>query len=145
MKSTFATLLISLLGVMSPVIPMMLLAIAAIIFDTYFGIWKTVKLYGWKKVRSRRLSDTITKSFLYVGGINMIFLTEHYILTGISDNYTSIDYILTKGFTLYCIVTEGKSINENYFEVTGKNIWKSIVEMVKRAKLESDKFKQEQK
>jgi hypothetical protein len=141
MRTYILALSISLLTIFTPIVPFVLLAFGAIILDLYFGLWKTVRLFGWRAVRSRRLSDTITKTLLYVGGIVMIFLAEIFVLKGLCEQYTNIQFILTKAFTLFCLMTEGKSINESYFAVTGKNLWASFVIFVQRARQEEDKKK----
>jgi len=142
MKTYFTTLSLAFITILTPIKPLILIAFAAIILDTYFGIWKTVRTKGWKAIRSRRLSDTITKTLLYVGAIVMIFMAEKYMLNGIVDYYARIDNVLTKAFTLFCLVTEGKSINESYNAVTGKNLWNSFVSFTKRAREESEKLKE---
>ena len=140
MKTYILSLSIAFLSILTPIQPLIIMAFAAIILDTYFGLWKTVKLFGFKAIRSRRLSDTITKSLLYVGGIVLIFFVEKYILVGFSKHYTSIDNIFTKGFTLFCLMTEGKSINESYYAVTKVNIWNKLINFIKRARETSDKL-----
>jgi hypothetical protein len=141
MKTYLSTILFSFLAVIAPIKPLILLAFGAIILDTYFGLWKTVRLKGWKAIRSRRLSDTITKSFLYVGGILLIFFAEMYILQDITSKYTSIDNFLTKTFTIFCLVVEAKSINESYYEVKGINLFKSMLVFIQRARETSNKIK----
>lgn len=141
MKTYLSTILFSFLAVIAPIKPLIILAFGAIILDTYFGLWKTVRLKGWKAIRSRRLSDTITKSFLYVGGILLIFFAEMYILQDITSKYTSIDNFLTKTFTIFCLVVEAKSINESYYEVKGVNLWKSMIVFIQRARETSNKIK----
>ena len=139
MKTYITTLILAFITILTPIKPLILLAFAAIVLDTYFGIWKTVRIKGFEAIRSRRLSDTITKTLLYVGAIVMIFLSEKYILNGVMDNYTKIDHLLTKTFTAFCLWTEGKSINESYFEVTGKNLWSSFIHFTQRTREKSEK------
>lgn len=134
MKTYFTTLLASLTALLTPIKPLILMAFFAIVLDTYFGIWKTVRLKGWAGVRSRRLSDTITKSLLYVGAIIVIFLAEKYILFDVFQSYTSVEYMLTKLFTLFCLMTEVKSMSESYKEVTGKNLWRAFFMFVQRTR-----------
>jgi hypothetical protein len=138
MKLTITTFFISVVGILTPIIPLVTIAFLAIILDTYFGLWRSVKKGGWKSIKSRRLSDTISKTLLYVGGITALYLAEIYILTGLSLKYTQIDLILTKAFTLFCLFTEAKSINESYYSVTNKDLWSSFITFVKRAKEQKD-------
>lgn len=139
MKTYLTTLFLAFLAILTPIKPFILLAFAAIVLDTYFGIWKSVRLNGFKSIRSRRLSDTITKTFLYVGGIVMIFLSEKYVLDGLVDDYIKMDNILTRAFTGFCLWTEGKSVNESYHAVTGKNLWNNFMLFMKRTREKSDK------
>lgn len=134
MKIYLTTLFSGLVALLTPIKPLVLMAFFAIVLDTYFGIWKTVRKDGWKAVRSRRLSDTITKSLLYVGAIICIFLAEKFILADVFENYTKVEYMLTKLFTLFCLMTEVKSMSESYKEVTGKNLWRAFFMFVQRTR-----------
>ena len=116
-------LVFALLSVLAPVKPLVFIAVLAIILDTCFGIWRSVKKSGWTSIRSRRLSHTISKSLLYSGAIVFIFLLEKYVVADILGHFIAVDLVLTKMFTFFCVVTEVKSINESYFSVTGVNVW----------------------
>lgn len=134
-------MLASMIAVVSPVFPMVYIAVLAILIDTVFGIWRSVKLGGWNSVRSRRLSHVISKSLLYSGAIVFMFLLEKYIAADIVAHFISIDLIMTKITAFFCVVVEIKSINESYESVTGKNVLKSLREFITRAKEEADKLK----
>ena len=141
MKTKLTILAISTLAILAPVAPLVLIAVLSIVLDTCFGIWRSVKKNGWCSIRSRRLSDTITKSLLYSGSIVFIFLLEKYVVSDILGHFISIDLLLTKAFTLFCVITEVKSINENYFSVTGVNVWDKFVKFLKRGKEQLDELK----
>lgn len=141
MKTKLALMLASIIAVVSPVFPMVYIAILAILIDTVFGIWRSVKIGGWNSVRSRRLSHVISKSLLYSGAIVFMFLLEKYIAADIIAHFISIDLIMTKITAFFCVVVEIKSINESYESVTGKNVLKSLREFITRAKEEADKLK----
>jgi hypothetical protein len=120
------------LTILAPIKPLVLLAVASIILDTCFGIWRS-----WKKgnkIRSRRLSHTISKSLLYSGAIVFIFFLEKYVIADILGHFIAIDLIMTKMFTFFCVATELKSVNESYESVTGVDIWKKMFEFFKRSK-----------
>lgn len=134
-------MLASIIAVVTPVFPMVYIAVLAILIDTVFGIWRSVKLGGWNSVRSRRLSHVISKSLLYSGAIVFMFLLEKYIAADIVAHFISIDLIMTKITAFFCVVVEIKSINESYESVTGKNVLKSLREFITRAKEEADKLK----
>lgn len=131
----------ALFAVLAPVKPLVFIAILAIILDTAFGIWRSVKKSGWASIRSRRLSHTISKSLLYSGAIVFIFLLEKYVVADILGQFIAVDLVLTKMFTFFCVVTEIKSINESYFSVTGVNVWDKFIAFVKRSKEQLEELK----
>lgn len=131
----------ALLSILAPVKPLVFIAVLAIILDTCFGIWRSVKKSGWASIRSRRLSHTISKSLLYSGAIVFIFLLEKYVVADILGHFISVDLVLTKMFTFFCVVTEVKSINESYHSVTGVNVWDKFIKFVKRSKEQLEELK----
>lgn len=131
----------AVLSVLAPVKPLVFIAVLAIILDTCFGIWRSVKKSGWASIRSRRLSHTISKSLLYSGAIVFIFLLEKYVVADILGHFISVDLVLTKMFTFFCVVTEVKSINESYHSVTGVNVWDKFIAFVKRSKEQLEELK----
>jgi hypothetical protein len=131
----------ALFAVLAPVKPLVFIAVLAIILDTAFGIWRSVKKSGWASIRSRRLSHTISKSLLYSGAIVFIFLLEKYVVADILGQFVAVDLVLTKMFTFFCVVTEIKSINESYFSVTGVNVWDKFIAFVKRSKEQLEELK----
>lgn len=140
MRTKILLLASSFLAVLSPVKPMIYVALLAIVLDTCFGIWRSVKKNGWKSIRSRRLSHVISKSLLYCGAILFIFLVEKYIAADLLSHFISVDLVMTKIIAFFCVAVEIKSINESYESVTGENMLKSLREFVTRAKEEADKL-----
>lgn len=138
---TSSLLLLSMISVLAPVKPMILLAIFTIILDMGFGIWRSVKKNGWKSIRSRRLSNTISKSLLYSVAIVFIFMLEKFVLADILGYFIAVDLLLTKAFTAFCVFTEVKSINENYYSVTGVNVWDKFLAFVKRGREQMEELK----
>ena len=138
---TKSLLILSLVSVLAPVKPMVLMAVFTIILDMAFGIWRSVKKNGWVSIRSRRLSNTISKSLLYSGAIVFIFLLEKYVLSDLLSYFIAVDLVLTKGFTAFCVFTEVKSINESYYSVTGINVWSKFIAFVKRGKEQLEELK----
>jgi hypothetical protein len=139
-KTKLLLLASSFLAVISPVKPIVYISLLAIILDTSFGVWRSVKKGGWKAIRSRRLSHVISKSILYCGAILFAFLIEKYIAADLLANFISTDLIMTKIVAFFCVAVEIKSMNESYESVTGKNILKSLREFITRAKEEADKL-----
>lgn len=127
----------ALLAVLSPVKPMIYIALLSIFIDTGFGIWRSVKKGGWKAIRSRRLSHTISKSLLYSVAITFVYLIEKFIAADLIAHFIAIELIMTKVVALGCVFVEILSINESYKDVTGVNILKSLRSFVTRAKEEA--------
>jgi hypothetical protein len=142
MKTKLFLICSSFLAVISPIKPLIYVAILAILLDTGFGIWRSVKKNGYASFRSRKLSHTISKTFLYSLAIVFVFFVEKYIASDLVAHFIAIDLILTKAVALFCVFTEVVSINESYQSVTGRNILKSLKSFVLRAKEEADKIKE---
>jgi hypothetical protein len=141
MKTNLLLFVFALFSVLAPVQPMVLMAVFTIILDMCFGVWRSVKKNGWASIRSRRLSNTISKSLLYSGAIVFIFLLEKFVLSDLLGYFIRVDLLLTKGFTAFCVFTEIKSINESYFSVTGINVWDKFISFVKRSKEQLEELK----
>jgi hypothetical protein len=141
MKTNILLFALSLLSILAPVTPMVLISICFIWLDLVVGIWRSVKLKGWKSIRSRGLARTISKSLLYSGGIVAVFMLEKYVIADLIGMFISVDLVLTKAFTFFCVFIEMKSINESYFDVTKKDVLKSFKEFITAKKQEWDEFK----
>ena len=141
MKTKLSIFAFSVLTILAPVKPLVIIAIMFIILDTGFGIWRSVKKNGWASIRSRRLSHTISKSLLYSGAIVFIFLLEKFVVADLLSYFISVDLVMTKAFTAFCVFTEVKSINESYFSVTGINVWDKFIAFVKRSKEQVEELK----
>jgi hypothetical protein len=141
MKTKISIFALSLLSILAPVKPMVLIAIAFIWLDLCFGVWRSVRLKGWRSIRSRGLARTISKSLLYAGGIVVVYFLEKYVISDLIGLFVSVELVLTKAFTFFCVFIEIKSINESYFDVTGKDVLKSFKEFLTAKKQEWDEFK----
>lgn len=141
MKTNLTLLALSFLSILAPVTPMVLIAICFIWLDLVVGIWRSVKLKGWKSIRSRGFARTVSKSLIYSGGIVAVFMLEKYVIADLIGLFVSVDLVLTKAFTFFCIFIELKSINESYFDVTKKDVLKSFKEFITAKKQEWDEFK----
>lgn len=136
MKTYIATAVTSMIAIISPVAPMVYIALLSILLDACFGVWKSVKKGGWESFKSRRLSHTLSKSFLYSLAIILIFLVEKYIAGDLIAHFIAIDLIMTKVVAFFCVIVEVKSINESVEDVTGRNMLQCLRRFVTRAKEE---------
>jgi len=141
MKTKLSIFAFSLLSILAPVKPMVLIAIAFIWLDLCFGVWRSVRLKGWRSIRSRGLARTVSKSLLYAGGIVAVYFLEKFVISDLIGLFVSVELVLTKAFTFFCAFIEIKSINESYFDVTGKDVLKSFKEFLTAKKQQWDEFK----
>ncbi|NBP60475.1 MAG: hypothetical protein EBU53_05150 [Proteobacteria bacterium] len=96
MKTKLFLICSSFLAVIAPVKPLIYVTILAILLDTGFGIWRSVKKNGYASFKSRKLSHTISKTFLYSLAIVFVFFVETYIASDLVAHFIAIELILTK-------------------------------------------------
>ena len=104
----------------------------AILVDTLTGIWKSKKL--GIPITSRKLSAIVSKLFLYEVAVIGFYLIDKFILNDIILQFFSVPLMLTKILSLILVSIEVMSINENYKEVKGIDIWQGMKNLFARAK-----------
>lgn len=90
--------------------------------DLVVGVWKAIKT--GQRIRSRRMSDTITKLLLYQLAIMSGFLIETFIISELIP--------ITKLIATVIAIIEFKSIIESIEAVTGKDLWSKIKTIIGR-------------
>jgi hypothetical protein len=107
---------------------------SAIILDTFTGVYKSIKLYGLKSIRSRILSNVISKMALYEICILLLFVIDKYVLNEFIKQAFGFDFMFTKICAILLIFVELVSIKEN-IEATFKiDLWKLLKKTFNRAK-----------
>jgi hypothetical protein len=139
MKTKLTLLGISFLSILAPVKGMVAITIFFIWLDLCVGIWRSKKLKY--PLRSTGFKRTVSKTLLYAGAIVSVFFLEKYVLADLIGLFISVDLVLTKAFTFFCVFVELKSINESYFDVTKKDVLKSFKEFLTAKHKEWDEFK----
>jgi hypothetical protein len=137
-RNKMRTLLFNLLkGVLLFFMPVKGLVLAvgvAIFLDTFTGIYKSVKLHGWKSIRSRKLSNIISKMLLYEASILCLFAIDTWLLNELFLQLVSVNFLATKVATVGIILVELTSIKENIEEALKIDIWKTLKNFINRAK-----------
>jgi len=110
------------LAVFLPIKELMLTIGFLVASDMVVGIWKALKLK--QRIRSRRMSDTITKLLLYQIAIMSGFLIETFIISELIP--------ITKLVATVIAVIEFKSIIESIESVTGKDLWSKLKTIIGR-------------
>jgi hypothetical protein len=114
--------LLASLAVFLPIKELMLTIGFLVASDMVVGIWKALKLK--QRIRSRRMSDTVTKLLLYQIAIMSGFLIETFIISELIP--------ITKLVATVIAVIEFKSIIESIESVTGKDLWSKIKTIIGR-------------
>lgn len=124
----------SVLLLFVPVYGLLISVGAAIILDTITGIFKSIKLLGWSSIRSRKLSNVISKMALYEICILLLFVMDKFVLNEFIKHAFGFDFMFTKICAILLIFTELVSIKENIEESFKIDIWKLLKGTFNRAK-----------
>jgi hypothetical protein len=107
---------------------------ASIILDTFTGIFKSVRLNGWVSIRSRKLSNVISKMALYEICILFLFVMDKYVLNEFVKHAFGFDFMFTKVCAIVLIFVELVSVKENIEETFKIDIWALLKKALNRAK-----------
>lgn len=124
----------SLILLFVPIHGLLIAVAAAIILDTFTGIFKSVKLKGWASIRSRVLSNIISKMALYEICILFLFLIDKFVLNEFVFHWFKFNYMFTKICAIMLIFIELVSIKENVEETFKVDIWQLLKKAFLRAK-----------
>lgn len=124
----------ALLLLFCPIYDLLIAVGAAIILDTFTGVFKAVKLGGWKSIRSRKLSDIVSKMLLYEVCTLLLFLIDKFVLNEFVKHAFGFEYMFTKICAILLIFIELVSIKENIEAAYRIDIWKMVKKTVRRAR-----------
>lgn len=147
MKTNALIILSSIFTILSPVKPLITVALIAIFLDVCFGVWRSYKKREdqetkfWDVVQSQGLFSTAAKCLTYAGAITFFYVVEKFIAGDIIAHFIAIELLLTKAVALFVVFIEVKSMNESYKHVTGKDILFSFRKFITGLKTESDKWR----
>ena len=134
MRTFLLQLLAALLLFFAPIQELVMAVGLAIMLDTFTGIYKSVKLNGWKSVRSRKLSNIISKMVLYEVSIIILYPIDKFLLNELFLNILSVQFFSTKVACVLLILVELTSIKENIEAALKINIWQVLKKAISRAK-----------
>ena len=134
MKTFLLQLLAALLLFFAPIQELVMAVGLAILLDTFTGIYKSVKLSGWKSIRSRKLSNIISKMVLYEVSIIVLYPIDKFLLNELFLNILSVQFFSTKVACVLLILVELTSIKENVESALKINIWQVLKKAISRAK-----------
>ena len=132
LQNSTTKILMIIFAFLAPIFGILITVGLAILADTAIGIWKAKKLK--EKVTSRKLSQIISKMFLYNATVILFFLIDWFILNGIILTFFSVPLMLTKIVALTLVSIEIYSIDENWRAVKGDGLWFYFKRLTTRAK-----------
>lgn len=124
----------SLILLFVPIQGLLIAVGAAIVLDTFTGVFKSVKLKGWCSIRSRVLSNIISKMALYEICIMVLYVIDKYLLNEFIQSAFGFQFMFTKICAILLIFVELVSIKENIEETFNVDIWKLLKKAFLRAK-----------
>ena len=134
MRTFLLQLLAALLLFFAPIQQLVMAVGLAIMLDTFTGIYKSVKLGGWRSIRSRKLSNIISKMVLYEVSIIILYPIDKFLLNELFLNILSVQFFSTKVACVLLILVELTSIKENIEAALKINIWQVLKKAISRAK-----------
>jgi len=128
----FKICFIALATFVTPINGLLLLTCVAVLFDTIFAIYVTIKLNGWKSYQSTKLFNIVIKTFFYLGSIVLgFFIDKHIIHTNL---LFGIELLISKLVTVFWLYVEVKSIDETSQKLGNKSGYFLIKDLIKKAK-----------
>jgi len=124
----------SLILLFVPIYGLLIAVGAAIVLDTFTGIFKSVKLRGWSSIRSRVLSNIISKMALYEVCILFLFVIDKFLLNEFILHWFGFTFMFTKICAILLIFIELVSIKENIEETFKIDVWALLKKAFLRAK-----------
>lgn len=127
-------ILSSLVLLFVPIYGLLIAVGTAIALDTFTGIFKSVKLKGWCSIKSRILSNIISKMALYEICILLLFVIDKFVLNEFISKWFGFQFMFTKICAILLIFIELVSIKENIEASFKIDIWQLLKKAFLRAK-----------
>ena len=124
----------SLILLFVPIVGLLIAVGSAIILDTFTGVFKSIHLNGWKSIKSRTLSNVISKMALYEICILFLFVIDNFVLNEFVKSAFGFEFMFTKVCAITLIFVELVSIKENVEETFKIDIWALLKQAFNRAK-----------
>lgn len=127
-------ILASLLLLFVPIYGLLVAVGTAIILDTFTGVFKSIKINGWKSIRSRTLSNIVSKMMLYEICILLLFVMDKFVLNEFIKHAFGFEFMFTKICAILLMFIELVSVKENIEEAFNVDIWLMLKKALSRAK-----------
>lgn len=123
-------LCITLVGIFTPVIPLLLSVGVMIAADFIFGIFRAIKKN--ENVVSRKMWNTGAKMLLYNLSVFSVYIMDQYLLkTGMH---------IEKIAAIFLAIVEIKSMDESFKILFGWSLWDKVLKIVRRGESNTKDF-----
>ena len=127
LKSCFLTFLVFVI----PINGLIILISFAVILDTIFAIYVSVKQKGWRSFTSTKLFNIVVKTFFYMSTILLAYLIDTHICEG---KLFDISNLISKTITFVWLYIEIKSIDETSQKLGNKSFGILLKELISKSK-----------
>lgn len=127
LKSCFLTFLVFVI----PINGLIILISFAVILDTIFAIYVSVKQKGWSSFTSTKLFNIVVKTFFYMSTILLAYLIDTHICEG---KLLDIQNLISKTITFVWLYIEIKSIDETSQKLGNKSFGILLKELISKSK-----------
>jgi hypothetical protein len=117
---------------LTPIKGLLILTGMAVLLDTLFAIYVTIKLNGWKSFQSTKLFNIVVKSFFYFGSIVLAFFMDTHIVE--KNTIFGVNLLISKVVTIFWLYIEVKSIDETSQKLGNKSFYFLIKDLMTKAK-----------
>jgi hypothetical protein len=122
------SLILAFISFLSPIYGIIFLLSLAVMTDTVFAIYATIKLNGIKSFQSNKLFNLAIKTFFYMGSLLLAFTIDTFIVS--SNTMFGIELLFSKVIAILWIYIEVKSIDETSIKIGNKPLLTIIKEMI---------------
>jgi len=122
------SLILAFISFLSPIYGIIFLLSLAVMTDTIFAIYATIKLNGIKSFQSNKLFNLAIKTFFYMGSLLLAFTIDTFIVS--SNTMFGIELLFSKVIAILWIYIEVKSIDETSIKLGNKPLLSIIREMI---------------
>lgn len=124
--------LLTIATFLTPIKGFLLITGMAVLLDTIFAIYATIKLNGWSSYQSTKLFNIVVKSFFYLGSIVIAYFIDTHIVE--ENTILGIKLLVSKATTIFWLYIECKSIDETSQKLGNKSFYFTIKNFIGKAK-----------
>ena len=115
----------------TPIYGLVILISFAVVLDTIFAIYVSIKQRGWRSFTSTKLFNIVVKTFFYMSTILLAYLIDTHICEG---KLFDISNLISKVITFIWLYIEIKSIDETSQKLGNRPLWMILKELISKTK-----------